>query len=141
MPDLSPSATVSVDEIFNDSYERCLKNCDFIGRFNEIFVASCEVVAKTMTDTNLSEPVGMIESPLYKIMALRTVAPGEAATHFRRIGERGRMRQDIAPGFYDLWEKCLLKTVAECDDRFDYAVKDAWTEVLAGGLKIMKSLA
>lgn len=142
MHDLSTPAGGDVDEIFNDSYERCIEKRDFIGLFNETFAASCEVVAQTLADTSMSEQGGMIDSPLYKIMALRTVPPEDAASHFRKIGvEHGHTQQDIAPGYYDLWEKCLLKTVAECDDRFDSDVKDAWTEVLADGIKIMKSLA
>ena len=142
MEGTNTSANVSVDEVFNDSYERCLANCDFIGRFHEIFVASCEVVAQTIADTNVSEQAGMIDAPLYKIMALRTVSPEDVASHFRKIGvEHGRTHQDIAPGYHDLWEKCLLETVAECDDQYDSDVKNAWTAVLADGIKVMKSLA
>ena len=142
MEEENTTASVSVDEVFNDSYERCLENRDFIGRFHEIFVVSCELVAQTIADTNMSEQVGTIEAPLYKIMALRTVPPEDAASHFRKIGvEPGDTQQDIAPGYHDLWVKCLLETVAECDDRYDSGVKNAWTEVLADGIKVMKSLA
>jgi hemoglobin-like flavoprotein len=141
MESTNTPANVSVDEVFNDSYERCVKNCDFIGRFQEIFVASCEVVAQTIADTNKPGQLGIIEAPLYKIMALRTVSPEDAALHFRKIGvEHGHTHQDIAPGYHDLWEKCLLETVAEYDDQYDSNVKNAWVEVLAGGIKVMKSL-
>ena len=47
---------------------------------------------------------------------------------------------DISPDFYDLWLRCQLEAVEECDDQFDSPVEDAWNEVLSDGIKIMKSM-
>ncbi len=141
MVDMNTAETGHFDEIFNDSYERCLKNCAFIDRFYETFVTSCEVVARTISDPNTARQIGTVEAPLYKIMALRALEPEDALAQFRKIcADHGRAQQDSSPVYYDLWKKCLLKTVAECDDRYDADVETAWTEVLSSGINIMKSL-
>ena len=142
MEEVTTAAATRIDEIFNDSYERCLKNSDFIDQCYETYVASFEVVAETIANTNMTGPIGMIEAPLYKIMALRTLPPEDAMSHLRKIGpEYVYPQQETGPVYYDLWQECLLKTVAECDDKYDSEVQAAWTEVLASGIKIMKSAA
>jgi hypothetical protein len=139
MMDTNTAETMCVDEIFNDSYERCLKNSDFIDSFFTTFVESCEVVAQTLSGTDTTRQIGSVEAPLYKIMALRTLQPKDAVAHFRRICAN-HAQQDGGPVYYDLWKKCLLSTVAKCDDQYDADVEAAWTEVLSGGINIMKSL-
>jgi hemoglobin-like flavoprotein len=130
-----------IDEIFSDSYERCLRQGDFFEVFYGKYIASNEVVAQKFSRVDMSEQMKMLEVSLHKIMALRSAQPEEAIAYFRRVGMiHGRAQQDIAPELYDLWEKCLLASVKECDDQYDAQVAAAWTEVLSGGIAIMKSM-
>ena len=132
---------IDIDEIFNDSYERCLERGIFFDLFYEKYIASNEVIAQKFSLLDMKEQKKMLEASLHKIMALRSTRPEEAIAHFRRIGViHGRTQHDIAPELYDLWEKCLLASVEECDDQYDSQVEAAWTEVLSGGIEIMKSM-
>ena len=135
------SYMTDIDEIFNDSYERCLKSGSFIDRFYERYIASNEIVAQKFAHTEMTTQKKMLEASLHKIMALSSMRPEEAVAHFRKIGViHGRAQHDIAPALYDLWVTCLLETVEECDDQYDKQVEIAWTKILAGGIKIMKSM-
>lgn len=83
----------------------------------------------------------VLEASLHMLMALRSTEPEVATAHFRKIGiAHGRKMNDITPELYDLWMTCLLETVEECDYRFNKRVEAAWTELLANGINIMKSM-
>lgn len=130
-----------VDEIFNDSYQRCLAKEDFLDRFYANYIASNKVVAQKFAHTDLKKQKAMLRASLHMIMALRLSGPEKAVAHFERIGAiHGRRNHDIEPELYDLWLTCLLATVQECDERYDMEIDTAWREVLAGGIKIMKSM-
>ncbi len=131
----------SVDEIFNNSYERCLARNDFIDKFYEKYIASNELIAQRFAHTDMKKQKEMLKASLHKIMALRLSEPEEALAYFKGIGvTHGRKSHDIAPELYDLWLTCLLEAVQECDEQYDMEVDAAWRKVLAGGIKIMKSM-
>jgi len=129
------------DEIFNNSYERCLEKGDLIDRFYEKYIASNELVAQKFARTDMKKQKEMLKASLHMIMALRLSKPAEAVAHFKRIGvTHGRKNHDIAPELYDLWLTCLLETVQECDAQYDMEIDTAWRKVFSGGIKIMKSM-
>ena len=129
------------DEVFNDSYERCLAKDDFIDRFYVRYVASNEIVAQKFANTDMEKQKKMLKASLLMIMALRLAEPEEAINYFRRIGVmHGRKHHDIGPEFYDLWLTCLMTAVEECDDQYSLEVDTAWREILASGIGIMKSM-
>ena len=131
----------SVDEIFNNSYERCLARNDFIDKFYDKYIASNELVTQRFAHTDMKKQKEMLKASLHKIMALRLSDPDDAAAHFKRVGiTHGRKNHDIAPELYDLWLNCLLEAVRECDEQYNIDVDTAWREVLSGGIKIMKSM-
>ena len=129
------------DEIFNDSYERCLKRPDFFYRFYDNYIGADETVAEKFAHTDMDKQKDMLKASLHMLMALRSSDSAGAVSYFRRIGTvHGRKGQDIAPEMYDLWLNCLLQTVEEFDDRYDAEVEMAWRKILAGGIRIMKSV-
>ena len=130
-----------VDEIFNDSYERCLAKEEFLDTFYAKYIASNKIVAQKFANTDMEKQKDMLKGSLHMIMALRLSRPEDAEAYFRRIGVvHGRKKHDIAPELYDLWLTCLLEAVQECDEQYDIEIDTAWREVLSGGIKIMKSM-
>jgi hemoglobin-like flavoprotein len=132
---------VDIDEIFNNSYERCLKTGNFIDRFYENYIVSNEVVAKKFAQTDMAGQKRVLEASLHMLMALRSTDSEEATAHFRKIGiTHGKKTNDITPELYDLWMTCLLETVEECDDKYDRQIEAAWKDLLTDGIDIMKSM-
>jgi len=130
-----------IDEVFNDSYERCLAKDNFIDRFYERYIASNEDIARKFSHTDVEQQKTMLKASLHMIMALRLVDAEEAVTYFKRIGVvHGRDHHDIGPELYDLWLTSLMDVVEECDDRYTPEVDNAWRQLLTGGIEIMKSM-
>lgn len=130
-----------IDEIFNDSYERCLKKGDLISRFYAKYVLSNEIVAEKFSHTDMAKQKRMLEASLHMVMALSSAKTEKAEAHFQRIGiAHGRKQHNIAPYLYDLWMTSLLAAVEECDDQYDEQVKAAWTELISNSINIMKSM-
>ena len=129
-----------IDEIFNNSYERCLQSPHFFDRFYENYVSANELVAEKFADTDMDRQKDMLKASLHMLMALRSTNPKDAVSYFRRIGKiHGRDKHDIPPEMYDLWLSCLLQTVEESDHRYDARVEAAWRTLLEGGIRIMQS--
>jgi len=130
-----------IDEIFNDSYERCLARSDFFDRFYDNYIGANEFVAKKFAHTDLDRQKNVLKASLHMLMALRTTDAEDAVSYFRKIGMvHSRKGQDIPPEMYDVWMSTLLQTVQECDDRYDARIEMAWRKLLSGGIEIMKSM-
>lgn len=128
-------------ELFNDSYERCMRRPGFLERFYEIFMASSEEVVAKFAHTNFKKQVRVLKVSLYMLMsAAGTSLPPEVTAHLERIAEvHSRRQMDIKPELYDLWLDCLLQAVREFDSLFHRDIEAAWRNVLAHGIEVMKS--
>lgn len=132
---------ITTAELFNDSYRRCLAKDDFMDRFYDKYIASNEIVAEKFSNADMKKQKVMLEASLHLLMAVTTIAPGDAIAHFKRIGAvHSREQHDIAPELYDLWLACLIDVVKECDENYDSDIDAAWRETLSGGIKIMQSM-
>jgi len=130
-----------IDELFNNSYARCLRHPDFFDRFYENYVSANKTVAEKFARTDMERQKDMLKASLHMLMALRTSDHEDAVSYFRKIGQvHSRRGHDIAPEMYDLWLSSLLGTVRECDDRYDASIEIAWRNILADGIRIMKSM-
>jgi len=131
----------TIDEIFCDSYERCLKKADFFDRFYDRYISSNDIVAQKFANTDMETQKRMLGASLHMLMSLSKNDSEEATAYFERIGTvHGRSAHNIGPELYDLWMTCLLQAVEECDSRYDTSVENAWREILTGGIKIMQSM-
>jgi hemoglobin-like flavoprotein len=127
------------NELFNDSYERCLTRSGFLERFYAIFVASSDEAAAKFAHTDLQKQIRMLKVSLYMLMNAAGTLP-EGTAHLERIAElHSRKRLDIKPELYDLWLECLLKAASEFDPSFRDDIAAAWRNVLAHGIRVMKS--
>lgn len=129
-------------ELFNDSYERCIRNPNppgFLYRFYQIFTSSSEEVAEKFKNTDFGRQTRSLKASLYYLMLSCNGSPG-AMVHLRRTASLHSRRQlDIRPGLYDLWLASLLQAVREYDPRFDQPTEAAWQQVLNYGIDFMKS--
>lgn len=131
----------SINEVFGDSYERCLKQGDFFNRFYDSFIASDALIAEKFAHTDMDEQKSMVKASLHMIMALRSLGPEKAVQYFKKIGTaHGRQQYNIDPEMYEVWEDCLLEAVKHCDEQYDAEIDAAWRELLEDGIRIMKSM-
>jgi hemoglobin-like flavoprotein len=126
-------------ELFNDSYERCMRRPGFLERFYKIFTASSEEVAAKFAHTDFQKQKRLLKVSLYMLM-LTSDPPPEVTAHLERIAElHSRKQLDIKPELYTLWLDCLLQAASEFDPSFDKDIETAWRNILASGIQIMKS--
>ena len=130
------------NELFNDSFERCLKNArtpGFLNRFYEIFITSSVEVAQKFLKTNFENQVQALKASLYCLM----MASGGNTDSLSQLQEiatlHDRDHLNIRPELYELWLNCLLEAVWEFDDHFDPETEQAWRNVLGFGIDYMKS--
>jgi len=127
-------------ELFNDSYERCLRQPGFLERFYEIFMASSEEVAAKFARTDFTRQRRLLKWSLYMLMCAASTPLPEVTTHLERISEvHSRGHMDIKPEFYDLWLDSLLQAVREFDPMLNEDIEAAWRQVLDYGIQFMKS--
>lgn len=126
-------------ELFNDSYQRCLRKPGFLDRFYEIFVNSSPEVAEKFQHTDFRRQTAALKASLFILMLSSTRTP-EVMQHLERLAEMHSRRQlDIRPELYDLWLESLLATAREFDPRFDAQAESAWRNVLGYGIEFIRS--
>jgi hemoglobin-like flavoprotein len=129
-------------ELFNDSYERCIRNPrapGFLNRFYEIFLASSYEVAEKFKNTDFHKQTHAIKASLCYLMMASTGAP-EAIKHLERMADlHSRAKLNIRPELYDIWLTCLLQAVREYDVYWSAEREAAWRSMLAYGIEFMQS--
>jgi hemoglobin-like flavoprotein len=129
-------------QLFNDSYERCIRNPrapGFLNRFYELVLASSDEVAEKFKNTDSHKQTHAIKASLYYLLMACSGAP-EAMTHLERIADlHSRTKLDIRPELYDVWLACLLQAVREYDAFWNAEREAAWRRVLAFGIEFMRS--
>ena len=133
--------TARDNELFNDSFERCIQNArtpGFLDRFYEIFIASSLEVAQKFLKTDFQNQVQALKASLCFLMIASAGEP-QAMSHLEEMAQlHDRHHLNIRPGLYDLWLTCLLEAVREYDALFDTETEMAWRRVLGFGIEFMK---
>ncbi len=136
---------LTVEELFNDSYERVSnwalpagsKNA-FFDSFYARFIATSPEVARAFEHTDMDRQVRMLRQSI--VYLVNYYANNNVNDFLRRIAVRhSRQDLDIAPELYDLWLEALIATVEEFDPRYTTDTGMAWRQVLAPGIAFMKS--
>lgn len=130
------------NELFNDSFERCMQNTrapGFLDRFYEIFIASSLEVAQKFLKTDFPQQVRALKASLCFLMMASGGDP-ESVAHLEEMAQlHDRKHLNIRPELYDLWLTCLLEAVREYDELFDPETEMAWRRVLGFGIEFMKA--
>jgi hemoglobin-like flavoprotein len=126
-------------ELFNNSYESCVRHPRFLKRFYEIFLEASPEVREKFKGTDFEKQVRIIEKSLLllTISCLGTKAVDE---EIARLGERhGPQGMKIGAHLYDLWLDALLRTVSEFDPKWSQAVGDSWRKMFEPCITKLKS--
>jgi hemoglobin-like flavoprotein len=124
--------------VFAESLDRCLEAGDFLESFYDRFLASSEEVRSHFQNTSFDRQRAMLRGAFFMMRD----AAREGGTHdpyLRYVAERhSRRDQNIRPELYDLWLDCLIETVADFDPKYDHDVEEAWRNIMADGIRVMK---
>jgi hemoglobin-like flavoprotein len=124
---------------FNDSVERCRRDPTFIDHFYELLMRSSPEVAAKFSGTDFRRQRRVLIASLYCLMLAGEGEP-EGEAHLRRMAAiHDRDHRDIRPDLYDRWLDCLLQAVRDCDAEATPEVEEAWRDVLAPGIAVMKA--
>ena len=125
--------------LFNDSFDRCISQSDFLDRFYDRLLDSSDEIAAKFRHTEFNKQKAALKMALYVLLfAYKWDLEGDA--YLRGLARRhSRHDLDVRPEMYDLWLDCLLATARECDPLFDEAIEDSWRTVLRPGIEFMKS--
>ncbi|MBD9416891.1 globin [Pseudomonas sp. PDM16] len=119
------------------SYGRCCVSPTFFDDFYQHFLASSLQVREKFATTDMTAQKTLLRQG---ILNLVMYARGMPDTKLKALGEsHSRMRLDIRPELYDLWQAALLRTISEHDSEYNEEVRTAWRDVLQKGINVIKS--
>lgn len=128
---------MGVTDIVMQSYGRCCAKADFFDDFYEHFLASSPKVREKFVNTEMSGQKRLLRQG---ILNLVMYARGMPDTKLRALGQTHcRHGFDIRPELYDIWLHSLLSTIKKHDHQYSADIADAWQEVLAKGINVIKS--
>lgn len=132
---------MSEDDVacFNDSLSRCTGTGHFTERFYERFMASSEEVRHRFRNTDMARQRRIIGASLYMVMLAVDGQP-EGKLHLERMRDlHGPGGHNVPAHLYDLWLRCLVQTVRECDSRFSPEVERVWRRMMQFGIDVLKA--
>jgi len=129
MPAMSATADPYAD--LHQSYGRCLRDKDFIGRFYEVFLASNPSIPAMFAHTDFSRQ----RVALRRGITMAIFHAGGSRVVDRGIEEMGAVharggRCPVPPALYADWVESLLKVVAETDPEADAALMARWRQAM-----------
>ena len=129
----------SIARKFYERLERCQRQGGLIARFYEIFLMSSDEVADKFRNTDMATQERVLMASFY-LMMLGHDGQVDGKAHYERLATlHDRAHLDIRPELYDLWLDCLVEAVAEFDPEFSDPVEKAWREMMAPGIRFMKT--
>ena len=126
---------IELANIFNESFERCKKQSNFLDLFYEYFLSSSEEVRDKFVGTDMkSQKEVLLISLSYMMMASTN------PTLLSKISEKHNIHnRNIPPHLYNFWLESMIKTVSDIDREFNHHVEIAWREILSPGIEFMIS--
>ncbi|MBB1472520.1 MULTISPECIES: globin [unclassified Luteimonas] len=115
----------------HQSYGRCLRDKDFIGRFYDVFLASNPDVPPMFAHTDFSKQ----RMALRRGITMAIFHAGGSAVVERGINEMGAVhashgRCPVPVGMYEGWIDSLLQVVADTDPEADAALMARWRQAM-----------
>jgi hemoglobin-like flavoprotein len=124
----------------HQSYGRCLRDKDFIGRFYEVFLASSPEVPPMFAHTDFSKQ----RMALRRGITMAIFHAGGSAVVARGIDEMGAVhashgRCPVPVGMYQGWIDSLLQVVADTDPEADEALMARWRQAMGVVIETFRS--
>ena len=123
--------------LFNDSLTRCLADERFMVAFYGLFLDANEDIKQKFANTNFDHHHKMFEQSLYSIISVSE--PNSASEQDLMALAHKHQDMDIKREHYDIWQDCLLKTVADFDPQFNEDIHQAWEHILKRGIDFMNA--
>jgi hemoglobin-like flavoprotein len=126
------------NEIYHDSFERCLAIPGFFNRFYELFLDSSPAIQEKFKNTDFRKQIQMVKKSLYRLTMATTQSKESLAELGRVKKTHSRDQLNIEPYMYDLWLDSLLQTVKEYDKAWTPEVETSWRRVFEPYIEILK---
>lgn len=125
----------NTDLVFQ-SYGRCCRNDNFFVDFYEFFMSSSDTIRKRFAKTDMEAQRHLLRSGITQLILF---ARGMSDRKLRALGEsHNRHNFDIKPEWYTLWLDALLRAVRHHDPQYSPELDNAWREVLAPGVNLIR---
>ena len=119
--------------IFNDSFQTCYADPQFIQRFYQLFIASSEDIQQKFANTDMAVQIRMMKKSLAYMMLVNSNPDPIRDTAKRH----DKAHLDIKPKFYDYWMEAMIEAVKVTDPKFSAKTESAWRESLKPGIDLM----
>lgn len=124
----------------HQSYGRCLRDKDFIGRFYDVFLASNPAVPQMFAHTDFNKQ----RMALRRGITMAIFHAGGSRVVDRGIDEMGAVhaksgRCPVPAELYSDWIASLLKVVEETDPEADAALMARWREAMGVVVETFKA--
>ena len=124
------------DNLVFQSYGRCCKAPAFFDDFYATFLGSSPEVREKFAHTDMAAQKHRLREG---ILNLVLYARGLPPTKLQALAEsHSRTRLNIQPHLYDYWLKALLDTILKHDSEIDKRGMEAWNNVLAKGIEVIR---
>jgi hemoglobin-like flavoprotein len=129
------SPTEDFLNLFNDSFERCSRDPQFLDRFYALFIGSNDEIRGLFRNTDMTKQKEMLMISLSYMMLAHS-----NPNLLDQIAEKhDRNNLDIKPHQYALWLECMLAAVHQTDPEFSREVAAAWRSALQPGIDYLIS--
>ena len=126
------------NEVFHNSFERCLAKPGFFNRFYELFLNSSPNIQDKFKNTDFRKQTQMVKKSLYRLTMASTRSK-ESLAELERIRQtHSPDHLNIEPYMYDLWLDSLLQTVKEYDKAWTPEVETSWRKMFEPYIEILK---
>ncbi|MGF1692135.1 globin [Photobacterium kagoshimensis] len=128
---------MDIIQLFNDSYDRCNRNDEFLDIFYTKFFEKGKRFKQMFDGVDMEKQTTMMKASLLIIMLASTSASARANVKKYAL-RHGKDGLGISEDDLSIWFTCLLEAVAICDPKFDERIDEAWRHCFADGLQIMR---
>src|SRR5262245_36120994 len=102
----------------NRSYGRCCMSPKFFDDFYDRFMGSSEAVKVAFANTNMARQKEMLRSSISYMLMYAAQSDFANGLLEKLAHKHGRDGLNIDPKLYDVWQTCLLETIAVHDAEF-----------------------
>ena len=120
-------------QVFNDSFQSCYGDPEFINRFYTAFLNSSEEVKSKFINTDMQVQRRMLRKSLAYMITANSNPQAISAT----AQKHDKKHLDIQPHLYKFWLDSMIEAVKQTDPTFKPVTEEAWRKTLQPGIDYM----
>ena len=125
--------TKNYHQVFNDSFQTCYADPEFINRFYKVFLGSSDEVKAKFANTDMKVQKRMLRKSLALMITANTDLDAISPTAIRH----NKKHLDIQPHLYHFWLESMIAAVKKTDPHFRPVIEEAWRKTLQPGIDYM----